>query len=93
MVVLVNEYSASSSEILAGALKDNGIKLIGKTTYGKGVFQNVYKLKDGGSIKITTGQYFTPAGVCIDKIGITPDFVVDGEEAQLQKAIEEVNKL
>lgn len=93
MVVLVNEYSASSSEILAGALKDNGIKLIGKTTYGKGVFQNVYNLKDGGSIKITTGQYFTPSGVCIDKVGITPDFVVEGDEEQLKKAIEEVNKL
>ncbi len=93
MVVLVNENSASSSEILAGALKDNGIKLIGKTTYGKGVFQNVYKLKDGGSVKITTGQYFTPSGVCIDKVGIVPDVVVDGAEAQLQKAIEEVNKL
>jgi len=93
LVVLVNEYSASSSEILAGALKDNGIKLIGQTTYGKGVFQNVYKLKDGGSVKITTGQYYTPSGVCIDKVGITPDFVVEGAEAQLQKAIEEVNKL
>lgn len=93
MVVLVNEYSASSSEILAGALKDNGIKLIGKTTYGKGVFQEVRALKDGGSIKITTGQYLTPSGACIDKIGITPDFVVEGDEAQLQKAIEEVNKL
>ncbi len=93
MVVLVNEHSASSSEILAGALKDNGIKLIGNKTYGKGVFQNVYNLKDGGSIKVTTGQYFTPSGVCIDRIGITPDFVVEGSEAQLQKAIEEVNKL
>lgn len=93
LVVLVNEHSASSSEILAGALKDNGIKLIGKTTYGKGVFQNVYKLKDGGSVKVTTGQYLTPSGVCIDKIGITPDFIVEGDEAQLQKAVEEVNKL
>lgn len=93
MVVLVNEHSASSSEILAGALKDNGIKLIGNTTYGKGVFQNVYNLKDGGSVKVTTGQYLTPSGVCIDKVGITPDFIVEGEEAQLQKAIEEVNKL
>lgn len=93
MVVLVNEYSASSSEILAGALKDNGIKLIGKNTYGKGVFQNVYNNPDGTSIKITTGQYLTPSGACIDKIGLTPDFIVEGEEAQLQKAIEEVNKL
>lgn len=93
MVVLVNENTASSSEILAGALKDNGVKLIGETTYGKGVFQSVYDLKDGGSIKITRGQYFTPSGVCIDKVGITPDFVVEGEEEQLKKAIEEVNKL
>jgi len=90
---LVNEHSASSSEILAGALQDNGIKLIGKNTYGKGVFQNTYNLKDGGSIKITTGQYFTPSGKCIDQVGLTPDVVVEGADAQLLRAIEEVNKL
>lgn len=93
VVVLVNENSASSSEILAGAMQDNGIKLIGKNTYGKGVFQNVYNLKDGGSIKITTGQYFTPSGKCIDEVGLTPDFIIEGEEEQLKKAVEEVNKL
>jgi len=93
MVVLVNENSASSAEILAGALQDSGIKLIGKNTYGKGVFQNTYNLKDGGSIKITTGQYFTPSGKCIDQVGLTPDVVVEGADAQLLRAIEEVNKL
>ena len=93
MVVLVNEVTASASEILAGALQDNGIILIGRPTYGKGVFQKTYNLKNGGMIKITTGQYLTPSGACIDKIGLKPDFDVSGDEEQLQKAIEEVNKL
>jgi len=94
LVVLVNENSASSAEILAGAIKDTKAgTLIGTTTYGKGVFQNVYNLKDGGSIKITTGVYQTPNGTCIDGVGIAPDIEVEGEDAQLQRAIEEVNKL
>ena len=93
MVVLVNENSASAAEILAGALQDNGIMLIGRPTYGKGVFQRTYGLKDGGMIKITTGQYLTPSGTCIDKTGLKPDIDVWGENEQLQKAIEEVNKL
>ena len=93
MVVLVNELTASASEILAGALQENGIKLIGRPTYGKGVFQKTYNLKNGGMLKITTGQYLTPSGTCIDKIGLKPDFDVWGEDAQIQKAIEEVNKL
>jgi carboxyl-terminal processing protease len=93
MVVLVNEATASASEILAGALQDNGVKLVGRPTYGKGVFQRTLNLKNGGMVKLTTGQYLTPSGVCIDKIGLQPDVDICGEEEQLQKAIEEVNKL
>ena len=93
VVVLVNEVTASAAEILAAALQENEIKLIGRPTYGKGVFQKTYNLKSGGMIKITTGQYLTPSGACIDKIGLKPDFDVWGDDAQLQKAIEEVNKL
>lgn len=94
VVALVNGNSASSSEILAGALKDSGASvLIGTTTYGKGVFQNVYNLKNGGSVKITTGSYYTPSGICIDGIGIEPNIVVEGAEEQLNRAIEEVQKL
>lgn len=94
LVVLVNGNSASAAEILAGAIKDTKAgTLIGTTTYGKGVFQNMYNLKDGGSIKITTGVYYTPNGTCIDKVGIAPDIEVVEPEAQLQRAIEEVKKL
>lgn len=93
IVVLVNGNTASSSEILVGALKDTGAAtVIGTTTYGKGVFQNVYSLVGGGSIKITTGAYYTPLGTCIDKIGIEPHIVVENVDEQLNKAIEEVNK-
>lgn len=94
VVALVNGNSASSSEILVGALKDTeSAVVVGTTTYGKGVFQNVYNLRDGGSIKITTGAYYTPNGTCIDKIGIEPNVVVENVDEQLTRAIEEVNKL
>lgn len=98
LVVLVNENSASSSEIFAGAVKDTktGI-IVGTQTYGKGVIQNVYNLVDGGSVKITTGAYYTPNNISIHKVGITPDIVienkVEGEDTQLNRAIEEIKKL
>ena len=92
IVVLVNENSASASEILAGAIKDSksGI-IVGTQTYGKGVVQEVYNLVGGGSVKITTAEYLTPNGTSIDGIGITPDFVVkqvEGIDEQLNKAKE-----
>jgi len=81
IVVLVNENTASASEILAGAMKDTGSGIIvGRQTYGKGVVQEVYNLVGGGSVKITTAEYVTPNGTHIDGIGITPDFIVEDVE-------------
>lgn len=102
LVVLVNGYSASASEIFAGAIQDRGAgTIVGTTTYGKGVVQSVRSLDDGSAIKLTTHRYFTPGGTCIQGIGITPDVEIEyqflGEEGekytheldnQIQKAIE-----
>ncbi|NLL81704.1 MAG: S41 family peptidase [Tissierellia bacterium] len=102
IVVLINEGSASASEILAGAIKDhNRGELIGTTSFGKGVVQRIRDLGDGTGLKITVSQYYTPKGTNIHGIGITPDIVIElNEEAegigpefleqdnQLQKAIE-----
>jgi len=78
LVVLVNEGSASASEIVAGAIRDNkrGI-LVGQKTFGKGSVQTVIPLKDGSAVRITTAEYFTPKGTSIRKKGIVPDVVVD----------------
>lgn len=106
MVVLVNEGSASASEILAGAIRDlDRAKIIGKTTYGKGVVQNVMSLPGGDGLKLTTSEYFTPSGKSINKKGIVPDIEVDlpddvegigidykDTDTQLQKAIEVINE-
>lgn len=89
-VVLVNENSASASEILAAALQDNGIKLVGETTYGKGVVQSTVKLSDGTALKLTIMQYFSPEGRTINGKGVKPDYSVDGSEdgdPQLEKAL------
>lgn len=78
MVVLVNYYSASASEILTGALKDNGrAKIVGEKTYGKGVIQNVFQLTDGSVLKLTFAEYFTPKETKINQVGIEPDYTVE----------------
>lgn len=75
LTVLVNEHTASASEILAGALRDNcRATLVGARTYGKGLIQSVYELSDASGIVITVGKYLTPAGTNIDRDGIRPDF-------------------
>lgn len=98
MAVLVNEYSASASEILAGAIKDyNKGTLIGTTTYGKGIVQRINQLDDGTAVKLTVSAYFTPSGTNIHGIGIEPDIELaydydaydeDGTDNQVEKAIE-----
>lgn len=102
VVLLVNENTASSSEILAGALKDLGkAKIVGKKTYGKGVIQEILTLPDGSGIKITTEEYQTPNRNKIHKLGIQPDETVElpdtvqnvlqvkeEEDTQLKKAID-----
>lgn len=107
-VVLINEYSASASEVVAGAIQDFGIgKIIGTTSYGKGVVQSLIPMKGantGEAVKLTTSKYFTPKGRNIDGIGIEPDIKVelDAEKKvkksevtvdnQLQCAIDELKK-
>ncbi len=94
LVVLVNQDSASASEILAAALQDNQrAMLVGSTTYGKGLVQTVFPLRDGGALKLTTQKYFTPNGTDINEIGIVPDHLVaddieNSEDEQLNKALE-----
>ncbi len=81
IVVLVNGSSASASEVLAGAIKDtNSGVLVGTKTYGKGVVQSVFPLTDGSAVKVTIAKYYTPSGVCIDGIGIEPDYFVEMDE-------------
>ena len=85
MVVLVNEWSASASEIAAGALKDLKIATImGKTTFGKGVVQTIYPLTSGGGMTLTTSRYLTAGGNSIHKIGIKPDIEVDWPEGSTE---------
>jgi len=101
LVVLVNQFSASASEITAGAIQDDerGI-LIGAKTFGKGSVQTIYPLSNGGALKITTAHYFTPRGRNINKKGLKPDIVIKMDEAmvgkdndiQLKKAVEYLKK-
>ena len=90
MVVLVNDYSASASELLTGALKDYGLaKIVGIQTYGKGIVQSFFHMKEnGGWAKFTTDAYYTPNDVCIQGVGITPDIVVELPEELKNTSIE-----
>jgi len=98
LAVLVNEFTASASEITSGAIQDSGAGvLIGTKTFGKGVVQTIYPLPDGSAIKITTARYLTPSGRDINAIGIQPDIAVQDvkpadfgrpqTDGQLQRAI------
>lgn len=106
VVILVNENTASASEILSGALRDDcGYKVIGTKTYGKGVIQSIFTFKDGTGVKVTTNEYFSPNHNVINEVGINPDIEVEQDsewkgystvppenDKQLQKAKEELNK-
>ena len=96
-VILINQGSASASEILAGALRDiKGIKIVGQKSFGKGSVQQLEKLKGGSSIKITVAKWLTPSGLSIRDEGITPDIEIEITEEdidemrdpQLNKALE-----
>ncbi|MCC5634686.1 PDZ domain-containing protein [Nostoc sp. CHAB 5844] len=77
LVILVNQGTASASEILAGALQDNGrAKLVGETTFGKGLIQSLFELSDGSGLAVTIAKYETPQHRDINKLGIKPDQVV-----------------
>lgn len=102
MVVLVNEGSASASEILAGALQEQGkAKLVGTKTFGKGSVQEVVRLDGGASLKVTIARWLTPLGNSISENGLTPDYKVEitekdilaGKDPQLDKALEVLNTL
>lgn len=98
VIILSNENSASASEILIGALKDNNIaKIVGTKTFGKGVMQEVVPVSSGGALKLTIKEFKTPNGDTINKEGINPDIEVkeikdNDTDEQLQKAIEELKK-
>jgi len=101
LVVLVNGNSASASEIFAGAIQDHGIGVIvGTQTYGKGVVQSVFDLKDDTCVKLTVSEYFTPNGRTIHGKGVTPDVEVEYEadqnnpekDNQLEKAVEVIKE-
>ena len=78
LVVLVDGYSASASEILAGALKENHrAKVVGSRTYGKGTVQSVHSLSDGSGLAVTIARYYPPSGIDINEKGIAPDIKVD----------------
>ena len=99
MIVLINGYSASASELTAGALKDNNrAVLVGEKSFGKGTVQVLERLSDGSGIKFTTAKYYLPSGVTIDGVGVQPDILVpltpeDKEDLQLNRAIEEIKKM
>ena len=106
IAVLVNEDSASASEILAGAIKDYEYgTLIGTTTFGKGIVQTIFPLSDGDAVKLTTAKYFTPSGNYIHEVGVEPDIELEYEyldpdgaeyerkfDNQILKALEVLNK-
>ncbi len=100
LAVLIDNHSASASEIVAGAIRDNNAGvLIGVKTYGKGVVQTIIPMRDGSAVSITTAKWFTPSGSAINKVGVSPDIVVKAPEVgfdssdpakdpQLKKAME-----
>lgn len=102
IVLIVNGNTASASEILTAALRDNDYAtVVGEQTFGKGIVQEVIPLDDGSGVKLTMCEYYTPAGECIHEVGITPDveeeldvekYLKDGEDNQLERAKEVILK-
>lgn len=97
MAVLINQNSASASEIFSGALQDYGLAtIVGTQSFGKGIVQSIIPLDDGSAVKLTVSRYYTPKGRCIHGIGITPDVFVELDEelkTQVVVSLEEDNQL
>ncbi|MDO4541754.1 MAG: S41 family peptidase [Bacillota bacterium] len=98
IVMLINENSASASEILAAALQDNDVAtMVGTNTFGKGIIQTVYSLRDGGAVKITTAQYLSPQKNVIHEVGVAPDIEEEADStdplAIYSKDVQEDNQL
>lgn len=98
IVILMNDNSASASEVLIAALKDNGLAAtVGEVSYGKGKVQQTRTLEDGSMVKYTSAKWLTPKGECIDGVGISPDYSIENGydenvDDQLQKALEVVKQ-
>lgn len=97
LIILINQGSASASEIVAGALRDNkNVQLVGEKSFGKGTVQKVNELPDGSGLHITTAKWLTPAGIWVNETGLKPDVEVErtdedfeaGQDPQLDKALE-----
>ena len=102
VVVLTNPFSASASEIVCGAFKDNKrAVLVGEKTFGKGLVQRVYSMPSETGMNLTISRYLTPNGTDIHKLGIKPDYAVEfdynafkkGNDIQLKKALEVIKKM
>ncbi len=99
LIILINGFSASASELVAGALRDNNRAiLVGERSFGKGTVQVVHELSNGSGLKFTTAKYFLPSGISIDEVGIDPDILVElgpesTEDLQLERALEEIKTL
>lgn len=89
--VLINSNSASASEVFASALKDHGVaEIVGTKSFGKGIVQSIYELGDQTAVKLTTATYYTPNGVCIHGVGITPDKVIELDEEYRTKSVSSI---
>ncbi len=99
LVILINQYSASASELVAGALKENDrATLVGEESFGKGTVQTVQELSNGAGLKFTTSKYFLPSDSSIEGIGVKPDIKVEldveaEEDLQLERAKEEIKSM
>jgi carboxyl-terminal processing protease len=81
IVILINKQTASAAEVLAASLSDNGYAtIVGEKSYGKGKIQHIYSLSNGGTVKYTSSVWYTPKGICIDEVGINPDYYIENEK-------------
>ena len=94
LVILINNGSASASEIFAGALKDHKRAIIlGENSYGKGSVQSIIPLKNGGGMRLTISKYYLPSGKSISEVGVTPDILIEENENEFKIDTDKDNQL